>query len=141
MCRHLLFSAVNLAISLLFLAKSHAQVVPEWTVRYDNGLSYTDMAYAMKVDGGGNVYVTGESARTDGQGFDMVTVKYSPTGTQLWAASYGATNSQEYPTALALDPSGNAYVVGQIYDNGHVDLLIVKYSAAGVEQWAHRLSP
>ena len=45
-----------------------------WVARYDGPASLDDAAWAMEVDGGGNVYVTGESVGT-GTDFDYATIK------------------------------------------------------------------
>ncbi|SFQ24220.1 Por secretion system C-terminal sorting domain-containing protein [Hymenobacter arizonensis] len=67
---------------------------------------------------------------------DYATLKYSPTGQQLWLARY-STPGFESAQALALDPTGNIYVTGssQATDNASgADMLTVKYlqSAAPV---------
>jgi hypothetical protein len=46
-----------------------------WTNRYDGPGNYIDMATAIAVDGGGNVFVTGTSYGTNT--YDFVTIKYS----------------------------------------------------------------
>jgi hypothetical protein len=136
----LLFFLVGLSSSTLFPTVSTGQVAPEWAVRFDGGPGFNEIGKLLKVDGAGNVYVTGEAARADGNGFDLVTLKYSPSGNALWTNQYGTALVQEYPEAMTLDASGNSCIVGRIYEDGLTDLFIVKYSAAGAEQWAHRWS-
>jgi len=64
--------------------KYNASGVEQWTIRYDGGANADDSASALKVDGAGNVYVTGSSVGTPGtDGYaddDYVTVKYSQGG-------------------------------------------------------------
>jgi hypothetical protein len=50
--------------------------IPLWTNRYNGSGSNTDVAFAMALDGRGNVFVTGESMGNIGN-FDYVTIKYS----------------------------------------------------------------
>jgi Ig-like domain-containing protein len=140
MRQFLLFFLVGLSALTVFPTASTGQVTPEWAVRFDSGPGFNDIGRLLKVDGAGNVYVTGEAARADGNGFDLVTLKYGPSGNALWTNQYGAALVQEYPEAMTLDASGNACIVGRIYEDGLTDLFVVKYSAAGAEQWAHRSS-
>ncbi|TET21700.1 MAG: T9SS type A sorting domain-containing protein, partial [Candidatus Stahlbacteria bacterium] len=48
----------------------------QWVARYDGPESYWDIAYAMAIDGAGNVYVTGRSCSSE-TSWDYTTVKYS----------------------------------------------------------------
>ena len=139
MRQFLLYFLVGLSAPTLFPTASSGQVAPAWAVRYDNGPMFADIAYALKVDGAGNVYVTGQGAQADGNGFDLVTLKYGPSGTFLWSAHYGTALGQEFPEAIALDANGNAYVVGRVYDSGTNDLLVLKIDPTGTGEWARRL--
>lgn len=141
MRQFLLFFLVGLSAATVFPTASSGQVTPTWAVRFDSGPGFNDIGKLLKVDGSGNVYVTGEAARADENGFDLVTLKYGPSGNVLWTNQYGMALVQEYPEAMTLDASGNACIVGTLYEDGLTDLFIVKYSAAGAEQWAHRVSP
>src|SRR4029079_2429387 len=70
------------------------------------------VARALKVDADGNAIITGYESYVvseDEDGYDLITVKYDPSGRELWGARapYDRT-----PTALAVDLSGNIYVGG-----------------------------
>jgi hypothetical protein len=81
-----------------------------------------DEAYALTVDGSGNAYVTGQTksitfgGKPAGPNFDVFVTKVNPTGTALVytsifsAVGTGAGNCSG--AAIAVDSSGNAYVVG-----------------------------
>src|SRR5687767_8425318 len=118
MRQFLLFCLVGLSASTLFPTASIGQVTPAWAVRFDSGPGFNDIGQLLKVDGAGNVYVTGEGARADGSGLDLVTLKYDPSGNVLWTNQYGTASVQEYPEAMALDASGNACIVGRVYEDG-----------------------
>jgi uncharacterized delta-60 repeat protein len=107
-----------------------------WVRNYDSGGS--DSPAAMALDAAGNLIVTGQS---DGQGTnaDFATLKYDPAGTLLWARRYDGPTTvlvRDYdrPAALAIDADGNVFVAGNSTD----DYGVVKYDAAGTEQWVRR---
>ncbi|UOG73184.1 T9SS type A sorting domain-containing protein [Hymenobacter tibetensis] len=115
-----------------------------WVARYD-GLSPSssrkeDIATALAVDAAGNVYVTGSSeSESDASKYDYATLKYSPSGEQLWVARYnGPGNSYDLSTDLALDAAGNAYVSGTSYTGSGWDYMTLKYSASGQQLWEAR---
>src|SRR5262249_3727867 len=82
--------------------------VPLWTNRYDGPAHNTEEAHAVGVDGGGNVFVTGQS--WNGGSYGYATVKYSSAGQQLWVRRYDDSGGRAY--ALAVDGSGNVVVAG-----------------------------
>ncbi len=113
--------------------------VQQWVARYNGPGNDWDEATALLIDANGNVFVTGKSRRTV-TSFDYVTIKYNTTGTEQWAVPYsGATNFSDWPTALALDISGNVFVTGRSWGSGtDEDYATIKYNTAGVEQWVAR---
>src|SRR4030095_4380741 len=102
MRQFLLFFLVGLSASTLFPTASFGQVTPAWAVRFDSGPGFNDIGQLLKGDGAGNVYVTGQGARADGQGFDLVTVKYNSAGNIVWIGQYGTAPAQEYPESMAV---------------------------------------
>src|SRR5262245_64012919 len=75
-------SFVLLLVFGLAISTAHAQVSQEWVARYASATPWNDIPYAMTVDAGGYVYVTGTAA-TPGSN-DWVTIKYNSAGTQEW---------------------------------------------------------
>jgi hypothetical protein len=103
--------------------------VPLWTNLYSTGVG-TDEAFALGVDSGGNVVVTGRK-----WGDKIATIKYSGSGVLLWANHYIADpDSFDIPYALAVDSEGNVVVTGNSYvlNPFDADYLTIKYSGAGV---------
>ncbi len=100
---------------------------------------------AADVDDSGNVYVTGSSCpqlHCPGPSLDYTTIKYSPSGEELWVARYdGPGHGGDYAISLAVDGSGNVYVTGmsppsvEIYRD---DYATIKYSPSGEEIWVAR---
>jgi uncharacterized delta-60 repeat protein len=111
----------------------------QWIARYDGTGSYIDQATAIAVDGSGNVYVTGAATSGTG-GLDYATLKYNSAGQQQWVAYYdGPADSDDVPTAIAVDGSGNVYVTGSSYGSGTAqDYATIKYNSAGQQQWVAR---
>jgi Beta-propeller repeat len=105
-----------------------AQIQQAWVARYNNGITNgTNQAVKMVLDSSGNVYVTGFSQNANSN-LGYVTIKYGPSGTQLWAARYDSTNSpMATPAGLVLDNSNNVIVTGTA--------LTVKYDVNGNQVW------
>ena len=76
----------------------------------------------------GNVYVTGES--NSGLSIDYITVKYDPSGKEVWSARYNGTGwGDDRAAAIALDSSGNVFVTGESLGSGTgSDYSTVKYT-------------
>jgi hypothetical protein len=110
-----------------------------WVRRYNGPGDSDDQAYAIAVDGSGNVYVTGYS---DGSGTyrDYATIKYDPTGNELWVRRYNGPGSwSDIAWAIVVDDSGNVYVTGQSYGSGTSwDYATIKYDKSGNEVWVKR---
>lgn len=127
------------ALPALFCGTSRAQsdgVVQSWEVRYNGTGNGADQASAIEVDGAGNVYVTGCSIG-NGSTLDIATVKYSSSGSQLWAVRYnGPGNGDDRAADIAVDEAGNVYVTGYITCPGTgEDYATIKYDASGNLQW------
>ena len=109
-----------------------------WVRRY-NGPGNSSVAFAIAVDGSGNVYVTGESYGS-GPDRDYATIKYYPNGDTAWVRRYnGQGNDNDYATAIAIDGSGNVYVTGQSSGSGTSwDYATIKYYGNGDTAWVRR---
>jgi len=104
-----------------------------WVRRYNGPGNWPDTALAIALDAQGNVYVTGESlgiGTSAEWSEDYATLKYSPTGVQLWEQRYSAAgDGSDWARAIALDPQGNVYVTGESLGIGTgYDYATVRYS-------------
>jgi hypothetical protein len=112
-----------------------------WEKFYDNPQHTGDLDPRVTVDAQGNTYVAATSTSPDGGGdTDITLVKYSPTGEQLWAASYvGEGNYKDWASDIKTDAAGNVYVVGTswaaAFPGSEYDIVLLKYNAAGQRQW------
>ena len=88
------------------------------------GGSDVDLSYSVAVDSSGNAYVTGTAGSTDfptvnpiqgtkAYDWDVMVAKINAAGTAIVYSTYiGGNGFNEYGLAIAVDPSGNAYVSG-----------------------------
>jgi len=93
---------VVVALVLMVCHDCPAQIQQAWVARYNNGITNgTNQVVKMALDSTGNIYVVGfsENSLTN---LGYVTIKYTPTGNQLWVARYDSTN---FPTATPVDLS------------------------------------
>lgn len=128
-----LLSLVMLGLSSLLSGQS-TTAAPVWTNNYNGASNSIDSAEDIVVDSSGNAYVTGNSYVSP-YNYDIVTIKYSPTGKQLWLQRYnGPSNRSDFASSLALDKSGNLYVTGQSEE----DYVTLKYSSTGSQLWVRR---
>jgi len=110
-----------------------------WVKRYNGPGNGADNAFAVAVDGSGNVYVTGNSKGSDPYG-DYATIKYNTNGKQLWVKRYnGLGNGDDSANAIALDGSGNVYVTGgSEYSGFNHDYVTIKFNTNGIQLWIAR---
>ncbi|MEO8514015.1 MAG: SBBP repeat-containing protein [Ignavibacteria bacterium] len=113
----------------------------QWAKRYNGPSSKNDYATSIGLDPSGNVYVTGAS-EMNGKGYDYLSVKYSPTGQQLWTARYdGPAYLDDKANELRTDGGGNLYVTGSSHGGtSKLDYVTIKYNTAGTQQWLKRYS-
>jgi Immunoglobulin I-set domain./Beta-propeller repeat. len=134
---------VLLALFCRGLALSAETVVQSWAQRCDYPGSAVDQGYATACDAAGNVFITG-SSDFGVSGADIVTVKYSSTGTPLWTNRFdGAAHGDDYAYAISVDTSGNVLVSGMTETGGvvfgytAVNAVTLKYSSVGIALWTN----
>ncbi len=125
------------AILLLFCSLSYSQ----WISNYGNIPGDVNFANAkgnsVTSDANGFSYVTGyiyDPATLN----DIVVIKYTPEGDTVWVRTFnGNDNQNDEGMGICVDSDGCVYVVGAAQYTGKAyDVVIVKYSSDGVEQWA-----
>jgi hypothetical protein len=138
--------AAALCGALLWPAAAPAAAIA-WTAQF--GTRYPDDAKGLAIDPAGNLYVTGQtSGELPGQKaagmIDVFLRRYDPAGREVWTRQFGSYERDE-PKGIALDDSGNVYVVGQTFGTlpgqssaGGWDAFIRKYNPAGDELWTRQ---
>ncbi|MDD2889350.1 MAG: hypothetical protein PHE49_01750 [bacterium] len=103
-----------------------------WEKRYDGPAHDYDGPMKMAIDKHNNVYVTGISWGGEETWEDMATVKYSPSGEEIWIQRYnGEDNDMDIPHTIAIDDNFDVYVGGRsISLDTDEDFVTVKYSQA-----------
>ncbi len=122
----------------LILIKYNSSGTQQWQRRL--GGSANDVARGVTTDSSDNVYVCG-STNSVTSGSDALIVKYDSSGNIQWQRIlYGSTQSDN-ARKIAVDSSGNVYVVGDTSSSGqgYSDLLIAKYDSSGNIQWQRTL--
>ncbi|MBA2853962.1 hypothetical protein HNP89_001940 [Methanococcus maripaludis] len=104
-----------------------------WNKTFDSS-SNIDYATAVGVDGSGNIYVSGYGY--NGDDMDILIVKYAPNGTHLWDKCFNYDSNYDYGYDMAVDSSGNAYIVGTGYKSGYTDIITLKYDPDGNLNWS-----
>jgi hypothetical protein len=148
-----------------FAAKLNSSGVRQWNTFM--GSASQDYGRAIAVDASGNVYVAGYSDATwatpinDYAGnYDAFAVKLNSSGVRQWNTFIGSA-SRDYGYGIAVDTSGNVYVVGdsggavdspcgsvswispssaewglaEIANAGKGDAFAAKLNSSGVQQW------
>jgi uncharacterized delta-60 repeat protein len=117
--------------------KYNSAGVEQWASRLDQG--YDERPTAIGIDNSGHVYVTGQGFSPTTH-IDYLTVKYNPNGDIAWVRTYnGTNNATDYPSAIAVDNSGNAYVTGSSEGIGtYLDIVTLKYDSSGSLIWTDR---
>lgn len=113
----------------------------QWMRTYDGEESFDDWAESIAVDKGGNTVVTGARGEYCGDHcYSYATVKYSPTGVQLWARIYDPQPvSDDLAHAVKVDSAGNVYVTGEsAWKNAFYDFATLKYAPNGTLLWSKR---
>jgi hypothetical protein len=142
----------------IFVLKLDSSGAYQWHSFY--GSSTSDGGAGIATDGGGNVYVTGESYATwNGPGGaiplhaytgspDIFVLKLNSSGAYQWHSFYGSIG-EDYAAGIATDGSGNVYVTGSSGTTwsgpggaipmhpyaGDLDIFVLKLDTSGAYQW------
>ena len=131
-----------------FVRKYDSDGTELWTRQFGTG--GRDTAKDVATDGGGSVYIVGEtdgvfSGQDNSGGGDAFVRKYDSDGNELWTRQFGTSGVDE-ANDVALGASGDVYVVGetddalpdQTYFGGFGDAFVRKYDGDGNELWTRQ---
>ena len=110
----------------IFVAKISGTGNWMWAKRAGDPETSYDYGYGIKVDGFGNVYVTGYfeddadfgsfKFKSQGGGYDVFVAKLDSMGNWLDVKTAGGSAS-DYARGIDIDSKGNAYITGYYYSN------------------------
>jgi uncharacterized delta-60 repeat protein len=122
-------------VGYLQLAKYDTSGTLAWKQRLNGGSDAASNGVA--VDSSGNVFVCGYTL--PGPNYEFQIAKYSSAGVLSWQRSLGASGIEDFGQAVALDASGDVYILGSSNAGGSYNLLLAKYNSAGAFQWQRKL--
>lgn len=130
------YGRLNLSSDFLTLKYSSTGVLL-WANWYAGPGNFDEYAWAVAVDGGGNVCIAGCSPSSGT--YDWVVIKYSSAGVGLWTNYYDSAvpYNYDFPQAIASDASGNVVVSGWGYNGVYRDYITIKYSGSGLPLWTN----
>ncbi len=138
------YRRISILIAVIFFGVAGAGVVDTmWLKIYpgsDSASGNLNQATDIKVDRDGNVYVCGSGEKAVPGNNDMLVAKFNQFGETLWVRSYGTNGIDDIAQAMAIDSSGNVYLVGATEYSAPWDLDItwLKYDPNGNLLWARR---
>lgn len=139
----------NARIGLIdcFIAKYDNEGVKQYSMLLGIGQQFETFCESIATDKFGNVYVTGyTNGGLDGniatRSYDFFLVKYDSTGSKQFTKQLGARWGTTFGDSVAVDLTGNIYVVGSTTGGldgntltGTMDFFITKFDNSGVKQF------
>lgn len=139
-----------LLFSILILTSMQvaSQVNLQWLNRYNpliDGGVWTSANYMhLDIDDEGSVYICGPSHDYT-YGSDIVTIKYSANGNQIWTSRYDSGTPTNYlsdsPLAMVVDHDKNVIIAGKfqvLSGPTYGEALLIKYLPDGDTLWTRR---
>lgn len=113
-----------------------------WRQEIDGGALRDDRAFAVAVDGNGDVVVGGGLTQVFADGSDFAVLKFDgASGAELWRAVIDVSGNHDRAVSIAIDSNGDV-IAGGILGAGvaDADFAIAKFDgASGAELWRHQI--
>jgi len=117
------------------ILKINSSGIIEWFNIYAGIDNREDEFAAIGIDNVGNVYVTGYTFANSTL-TDILTIKYSGSGSQMWLITYDYANDVDQGRDIAIDQNNNILVTGNSYFPGpNSNFVTLKYDSSGSELW------
>lgn len=132
---------LNAAFFIISTCAVYSQVTEQWVKRYSETAFSNEHPVKIVVDKfSGDIYVCGSVRDHSSAKNDILTIKYSSQGMELWKKLYnGEGNGDDMPQSMILDQLGGLIITG--YSKGRAsgnDCITIKYDLAGNRIWARR---
>ena len=110
-----------------------------------SGFAYNADFQGVAIDSSNNMYCIGTSVRQVGVSNypdAIFLVKYDSTGSQLWQRQLDSsgTNANERGKDIAVDSSGNSFIIANVVQGTSYSIVISKYNTSGTLQWSKTVS-
>lgn len=131
----------------VLLVKYNSAGTKQWSLI--TGTTAADFVEDIAIAASGDIYIAGYtygtlSGETSSGEVDMILMKYDGSGTQQWVKQIGTTSS-DFGIGVAVDNASSVYIAGHTYGSmegtieGSKDMVLIKYNAAGTQQWIKQL--
>lgn len=109
----------------------------QWAKTYAGAAGNDDIPDAIRVTSAGNCYVAiaSDADASANVRNNIITLAYDNAGTVLFTKSMASNNSNDVPTAITEDGSGNIIVAGSSELIPEKNAVVAKYNQVGTEQW------
>ncbi len=149
------------AVSDIFVAKYDPSGAVLWARK--GGSSTHDYAYGVSIGASNSVIVSGEirgnatfgtqsisyTANSDANTGDIALIKYSSTGSEIWAYGFGGIKADVAFGVVANQTTDDIFVTGGFFNTifsganaitsvGGADAFVAKFNGSGTLQWAKR---
>lgn len=125
-------SLTNLDIKTV---KLDADLNIQWTATWNGTANRDDVGRGIAVDDAGNVYVAGHTTNGDDTR-DALLLKYSPSGTLIWAEIHDADDGHDEFADVALTDDGSPFVGGYVTQHGNRDFYAALFDTSGTRVWS-----
>ncbi|MDI9598629.1 MAG: hypothetical protein QM323_03900 [Acidobacteriota bacterium] len=132
--RLMLVTSIALLLTLLFAAGAEAAKSGKLLYAKRIGGSATEAGAWAVAAGPKGVTALAGGQEKGGDLYPMV-AKYTGAGKRVWLKRYTAAGTGHFAD-VAFDRSGNVYVAATVDSGTSPDIVVLKYSAAGVLRWA-----
>lgn len=108
-----------------------------WEQTFNGTAGKNDYGVQLAVDNStGDIYVAAVIGVVDNLDTDIGLLKYNSSGVLQWSDTWDANDGYDSPTDIALDGSGNIYMVGAAQStSGLPDFVALKYTTSGTLLW------
>ncbi|MFX1500449.1 MAG: hypothetical protein ACFFDH_05725 [Promethearchaeota archaeon] len=120
--------------NLITLPSISASNEYEWNKTW--GGSDGEIGDEIRLDGSGNILITGETQSYGAGNYDVFLLKYDSDGNLLWNITWGGSES-EYGNGIEIDSLENILTIGSTmsYGAGYNDVFLLKYNSSGNLLW------
>jgi len=107
----------------------------KWSTTWNSDDDLSDYGTDIGIDALGNLYVVAASYENTTNFYEIVLLKYDPSGQLVWQSAYANPFGDCFPVKVGLDNSRNIYITGT-NESLDYDMLLVKFDSIGTFEWA-----